>query len=83
MSVSSAMPRDKTPSIKLSEILDAHGIEGGRVNVSPGDFSALNALDQITVVVRAPVNQNGFFVGNYFSNKWMRGRTAMFREFDE
>lgn len=68
---------------EAESILTARGITGGTVNVSPGDFSALSALDQVTVVVRAPVNQNSFFIGKYFSNKKMRGRAAMFREFDE
>lgn len=68
---------------QANAILDARDISGGQVTVNPGDFSALDALGQITIVVRAPVNQNSFFVGKFFSNKKMRGRVAMFREFDE
>jgi len=68
---------------QAQEILDARQISGANIIITPADFSALNALEQITIRVRAPVNQNGFFVGNFLSNKWMEGRLVMFREFDE
>ncbi len=68
---------------QANDILNARGIKGGTVNVSPGDFSTLKALDPITVTVKAPINENGFFLGKFFTGKKMQGRLSMYREFDE
>jgi hypothetical protein len=68
---------------QANNILSARGVSGGRVSVTPADFSALSALDPITVTVRAPINENAFFVGKFLAGKTMRGRLSMFREFDE
>ena len=68
---------------QANNILDSRGIKSGKVNVNPSDFSALSALDPITVTVNAPINKNSFFLGKFFSGKKMQGRLSMYREFDE
>jgi hypothetical protein len=68
---------------QAESILESRGVKSGIITISPSDFSSLKALDPITVVVRAPVSKNGFFIGKFMSNKKMRGRLSMYREFDE
>ena len=68
---------------QAQNILTSRGIKNGTVTVNPADFSALSALDPITVTVKAPINKNGFFIGKFFTGKKMQGRLAMYREFDE
>lgn len=53
---------------QANNILAARGIKGGIVGVTPSDFSSLNALQPITVTVRAPINKNAFFIGKFLTS---------------
>ena len=68
---------------RCEEMLAARGVLGATVQVTPEDFTTLEALEEIKVMVTAPADQNLFFVGQFVSGKNVSASVSMVREFDE
>ena len=66
-----------------SDILQARGVNNPVINIVPEDFSTLQALDEIEVLVRAPADDNIFFIGQFVTGKYVSAKVVMVREFDE
>ena len=85
--VRSAVRRRATPEIAIASaenILNSRGIVNGTVTVIPDDFSGLQAMDDVTVLVTAPVEGNSFFSWNaILPTRYVSARVTMVREFDD
>jgi len=68
---------------ECNALLAARGITGATVTVTPNNFSALNALDQISVTVSAPTNGNSAYIFNFLADRSVSAKVTMVREFDE
>lgn len=66
-----------------SNILAARGITGAIVDVNPTNFGTLDALDPITITVRAPVLSNSPFFSDLTKHRTLSATVRMVREFDE
>jgi len=76
-----ATPQDASDA--ATEVLTARGITGATVTVTPDDFSDLDALDDIQVLVRAPANNNIYFISDYVTGQNVAAQCTMVREFDD
>ncbi len=83
----SAVRRRATPEIaqaSAENILNSRGIVNGTVTITPDDFSELRAMDEVTVLVTAPVEGNSFFSWNaVLPTRFVSARVTMVREFDD
>ncbi len=68
---------------QCQEVLDARGVVGYTINVTPNNFAPLNELDVITVNVTVPVANNSFFIGQLFEGRELSSTVRMVREFDD
>ncbi len=68
---------------RCEEVLDERGVIGYSVIIEPADFSNLDALDTITVTVRAPTAGNSLYVFDFLAGKNASAQVSMVREFDD
>jgi hypothetical protein len=68
----------------VQNVLDARGVVEADITISPADFSVLQALDEIEVLVDAPTDENTFYEwGVLGSDRRISAKVVMAREFDE
>jgi hypothetical protein len=68
----------------VQNVLDARGVVQADITISPADFSVLQALDEIEVLVDAPTDENTFYEwGILGSDRRISAKVVMAREFDE
>ena len=69
---------------QAENVLEARGVVDGTVTIVPSNFSNLNALDEITVIVSAPISGNSFFGYNPLNpTRYASAQVVMVREFDD
>lgn len=70
---------------RVQDILDARNVslgESGSITVTPSDLSTLDALDPLTVVIRAPSAGNSALIFDSLTNRTITATVKMAREFD-
>lgn len=68
---------------RCQDVLDARGVTDGTIVVTPSDFSALQALDPVTVRVTAPSAGNCVMIFDHMVNREVSAEVVMAREFTE
>lgn len=68
---------------QVQAVLDARNVTGATITITPPDFSAMSALDPITVTVTAPTNGNSLYVFDFMAGRNVSGQVSMVREFNE
>ena len=68
---------------QCQSVLDARGVVGYEITITPSNFAALDALDVITIQVSVPTTQNSFFIGQFLQGRDVSSSVTMVREFDD
>lgn len=71
---------------RIQDILAARNVtldHGGSIEIVPGDFSSLQALDPITVRVTANTTGNSVMIFDSMINRRLSANVVMLREFTE